>query len=267
MANEKRQTYIYRVLRYTPNLLRDEWINIGVLLMETQGRRARARLIEDTGEFARLRRWHPGADEETLRALQADLERQLQAQEDPRAYVDKLDDALSNVLQLSPQRAVLAEDFDLELERLFRTYVEAPRYGIRPATPENSRHGIRSRISVIFRNNHVWDKTQRSIRVDDYTFAGDPMRLDFGYQRNGTRGFVHALALGRDPAQAKVLAFTAERIRARLKSEFTAVTETEPRPDNARHTFVAGLLADQDVRVLPLAQLPEFANQLRSELR
>jgi hypothetical protein len=43
------------------------------------------------------------------------------------------------------------------------------------------------------------------------------MRIDFSYRRNGTRGFVHALALGRDPGQAKLLAFTAEAISDHLK--------------------------------------------------
>jgi hypothetical protein len=28
------RAYAYRVLRYTPNLVRDEWVNIGVLLID-----------------------------------------------------------------------------------------------------------------------------------------------------------------------------------------------------------------------------------------
>jgi len=35
MAEETGNTLRYRVLRYTPNLIRDEWVNIGVLLEET----------------------------------------------------------------------------------------------------------------------------------------------------------------------------------------------------------------------------------------
>ncbi len=35
--------YAYRVLRYTPNLLRDEWVNIGVLVFDPEtGERALA---------------------------------------------------------------------------------------------------------------------------------------------------------------------------------------------------------------------------------
>ncbi len=86
----------------------------------------------------------------------------------------------------------------------------------------------------------------RAVRVDEYTYPGDPLRLDYSYRRNGTRGFIQALALSRDPSQAKVLAYTADAIRAKLAAtEFIAVTEVEPRPqENERHRFVAGLLEE-----------------------
>ena len=38
MAEEPKNMYQYRVLRYVPNPLRDEWINIGVLLEELDDR-------------------------------------------------------------------------------------------------------------------------------------------------------------------------------------------------------------------------------------
>ena len=38
MVTETKETaahaYVYRVLRYTPNLVRDEWVNIGVLVFD-----------------------------------------------------------------------------------------------------------------------------------------------------------------------------------------------------------------------------------------
>ena len=59
----------YRVLRYTPNLVRDEWVNIGVLVFDPHTGERRLRLIEEPEEYARVRRLHPRADEELLRAL------------------------------------------------------------------------------------------------------------------------------------------------------------------------------------------------------
>ena len=52
-------TLAYRVLRYTPNLIRDEWVNIGVLVFNPQTGEHRLRLIEEPEEYARVRRLHP----------------------------------------------------------------------------------------------------------------------------------------------------------------------------------------------------------------
>src|SRR5258706_91881 len=52
----------YRVLRYTPNLVRDEWVNIGVLVFDPQSGERRLRMIEEEEEFRPVRGLHPGAD-------------------------------------------------------------------------------------------------------------------------------------------------------------------------------------------------------------
>jgi hypothetical protein len=82
---------------------------------------------------------------------------------------------------------------------------------------------------------------ERAVRVQEFTQPGDPLRLDYAYRANGTRGYLHAVALARDPAQAKVLAYTAECIRARQpNSEFVAITEVAP----SRKTRVTNLSLD-----------------------
>jgi Protein of unknown function (DUF3037) len=69
----------YRVFRYTPNLVRDEWVNIGILLFNPKTGERRLRLIEDEEEFRRIRRLHPQADEPLLRALRDDLKERFQS--------------------------------------------------------------------------------------------------------------------------------------------------------------------------------------------
>jgi hypothetical protein len=61
--------FAYRVLRYMPNPLRDEWVNIGVLVFDPETGDRRLRTIEEANEFARVRRLHPGMDVELLRGL------------------------------------------------------------------------------------------------------------------------------------------------------------------------------------------------------
>src|SRR5579863_5539375 len=276
MPEETRNTLRYRLLRYTPNLIRDEWVNIGVLLEEMNGReghsatpRRAMRLIEEEKELQRVRRLHPRADEDLLRALPAEFDARLRAAtSDVDTFINKLDQTLSTTLQFSPQKALLAEDFDAELDRLFREHVAAPA-GVRGGIIENTRAWIRQRLNDVFRKHRILEKLERSLRVEGYTQPGDPMRLDYGYRYNGTRGFIQGVALNRDhPSQAKVLAYTVECIRRQAaNSEFTAVTEIEPVAENPRHQFVARLFREQNIAMVPLSRVDQFADKLRPRLQ
>ncbi|MGH9793299.1 MAG: DUF3037 domain-containing protein [Candidatus Acidiferrales bacterium] len=264
---EKELLCTYRILRYTPNLLRDEHANIGVLLHEPAHGRLEMRLIESEGEYARLRRLHPAADLELLRALDSELRAQQMAYDGSgTAWLAKLDQTLSGAIQMSPQRAVIAEDFEAELDRIYRDQVEPVR-GARAADRLHSRAGIRTRANEIFRRTGIHTRLKHNVGVEEFTYAGDPMRFDYGYRKNGAQGFVQTLALERDPAQAKALAFTSERIRAKAASaEFTAITDREPRRDVARHRFVSDLLADEEIRLVPLSNLEGWARDLGATL-
>lgn len=266
MPNEPREEFRYRILRYTPNLIRDEWLNVGVVVEDAAGSRYAARFIEEQSEIARVRRLHPGANEEILRGLSAEFDFRLRAPgADISKALEKLDQSLSNVLQFSPARAVLAaEGLEAELDRLYRDHVALPPR-LRGGFAESTRAWIKQRLDFIFSRRRV-PRLQRGVRVSGYTYPGDPLRLDYGY-RNGAPGFLHALALGRDPSHAKILAYTAGAIRKRLPdAEFTAITEAEPSASNPRHQFMAGLLREQSISIVPLSGIDKFAEELRLRL-
>lgn len=265
MPDKNGQMLRYRILRYTPNLIRDEWANIGVLLEDADGPRHTLRLVEESSEIARIRRLHPNADEKLLRALPADFDAALHSPSiDAAQYIEKLDQTLSNALQFGPQKAVIAEDFDAELERLYRDHV-APPPRVRGGLIESARAWIKARMDDALRRHRV-PRLERSIRVEEFTEPGDPFKLDYAY-RNGVRGFLHAVALDRDPVQAKVLAYTAEKVRARLPhSEFTAITEADPSPANRRHAFISRLFEDNRITIVPLNRIEGFAEELRQRL-
>jgi hypothetical protein len=90
-----------------------------------------------------------------------------------------------------------------------------------------SRSSLRSYCSQVFRNANLRERLQKSVRASEFTFPGDPMRVDYRYRRNGTRGFVHTLSVSRAPGNAKLLAYTAEPIhgKGQFTAEFTAVTD------------------------------------------
>jgi DUF3037 family protein len=214
--------FAYRILRYTPNLVRDEWVNIGVLLFTPETGERRLRLIEEQEEFNRVRRLHPQADEALLRRLRDDLEDRFQSVQgktangsDWQALLAKWDDTLSNVLQLAQQKGTLAQDLDAEPERLYNDDVAMQRGACRVGAA-GSRAQMRSYCSQVFRQAHLWERIEKRVHVSEFTFPGDPMRIDYAYRRNGTRGFVQTLLVGRAPGEVKNLAYTAERITAKL---------------------------------------------------
>jgi Protein of unknown function (DUF3037) len=264
MPEDNKQMFRYRIVRYTPNPVRDEWANIGVILENVDGSRRAARIIEDSSEIARVRRVHPDANEEILRNLPGEFESAMRgAPTDLTKYL-RNDETLSGAVSLGGFKSSWGDDFDAELDRVYRERV-APPARVRGGLIESTRGWIKARMNDVLRRHRVL-RLERSVRVEEFTEPGDPFKLDYAY-RNGVRGFLHAVALGRDPVQAKVLAYTAERVRARVPhAEFTAITEVAPSAENRRHAFISRLFEDNRIAIVPLNDIEGFAEQLRRRI-
>jgi hypothetical protein len=239
-------------------------------------------MIEEQEEYARVRRLHRQANETLLRALRDDLEdrfdsfsRHTRAEAGPEAKASdwqqllaKWDETLSNALQLAPQKGILTDDIDAELERLYADHVALPRIPGRVGAP-GSRGVIRNYCAQVFKQAHLWERLERSVRAEEFTFPGDPMRLDYTYRRNGTRGFVQALSVTRAPSDAKLLAYTAERVQAKssFASEFAAVTDVALQEGNERHRFVRDTLRDASIVPIPMEGFAVWVAKLRPMLQ
>jgi hypothetical protein len=259
----------YHLLRYVPNLVRDEWVNIGVLVFNPRTGERRLRLIEDQVEYTRVRRLHPSADEAVLRNLRDDLEDCLdtEAAIPLQKILKKCDETLSAAVQIAPQKGVLADDLDAELERLYTDHVAVPRAQYRVGQ-SGTRATIRGYCAQVFRQARIWDRIEKSVRVAEFTFPGDPSRLDYSYYRNGTRGFVHALSVTRAPQDAKSLSYNVRHIaeKARYHTEFTAVTDIALSRNNDRHQFVMDTLREVGVEAVPTEGLAVWVAKLQPSL-
>jgi hypothetical protein len=287
--NERdKRMYLYRVVRYAPNLVRDEWLNIGVLLFEPETAQRRLRLISETEEFTRVRRLHPAADEALLRRLQEDLESRFEefslrsrnevapggqpgvaAGDEWQGLLSKWDDLLSNTVQLTDSKGSLAtENIDAELERLYADHVAPQRSRVRVGAP-GSRATMRTYCRQVFHQAQIWDRIEPSVRAASYTFPGDPMRIDYSYRRNGTRGFVQTLSVTRSPSDAKLLAYTAENItkKSELGTEFAAITDVPLLATNERHRFVGNTLRSAGIEPVPLEGFAVWVAKLKPLLR
>jgi len=267
MPDNERACEFY-LLRYTPNIVRGEFVNLGVLLHDPQaGRLLPPRLLDN---FRRVRRLHPWADLDVLAALEKQIEEEAPKQNGTlRAYLERLQQ-YSNVLEFSEPKAVLTADPEAELERLYETYVAEPAYPTRlGAAVERSRAWIRSQLNSALKKAGLWARLERGVRVEEYTHKGDRFRFDFGWRTNGSRGFLQALALEREVDRAKVLAYTMERIQTRLAAQKLSATCTaivEAPPENETAELSARILAEQHIAVVPVAALDDFTARLANNL-
>lgn len=283
-AATARRSLAYRVLRYTPNLVRDEFVNIGVLAFDPESGERRLRLIEEPEEYARVRRLHPRMDEALLRALRNDLEDRFataselfrgdgQAHEKGNGRADwlkllgKWDNTLSNALQLAPQKGTTASDLDAEIERLYADHVAPERGAARVGAP-GSRAAMRSYCGQVLRQAHVWDRIQSSIPVSEFTFPGDPMRIDYGFPKNKPQNFIQTLSVTRAPGDAKLLAYSVDHIRHKVKaSEFTAVTDVHLIAENERHRFVQETVREAAINVVPLEGFAVWVAKMKPSMQ
>lgn len=281
-AVENNKTFAYHVLRYSSDIVRDEWLNIGVLLFDPATGDRRLRLIDEEAEFARVRRLQPAADEDVLRRLRDHLDERFEFSleqlrsgprlstggEDLQQLIGKWDGMLSTGLQLSPQKGLHAQDLDRELERLYSEHVALQRSATRVGTP-GSRATIRNYCSQVWHQAQLWNRIEKSARVARYTFPGDPMRIDYSYRRNGTRGFVQTLSVSRAPMASKEYAYTAQYIapRAAFKSEFAAVTDVPLDSGNLRHRFVRDTLRDAGIEPIPMEGFAVWVAKLKPMLQ
>jgi Protein of unknown function (DUF3037) len=256
----------YRIMRYIPNVVRGEYLNIGVLIEEPKTGRVGIRLVEEPREFARIRRFHPEADEALLRGLSEDMGSRLFGNNgNIRDQLDSMNENLSNAIQFSPANPSIAPDLEEELDRLYAEFV-APPNRVSSRIVELTREWMRDRLKDVFKHHGVLEKLTRRVPVSAFTQPGDPFRLDYGYQ-NDVRGFIHTVSLRGDIQQAKVLVYTAEKIHGHdPTAHFTAITEVRPSAGVPRHQFVEGLFAEQKIEIVAIDQADRFAEELSKRL-
>lgn len=274
--NERRQCEFFLV-RYVPDVVKNEFVNIGVLLREAG--QAGGTVVRFTRDWARVRCMDPDADTAMLEALEVEVRQRLGEQgPDVQPVMKVLEDSFSNSVQITSAKGCLAESMVTEVEELMRLYVE-PRK--RPAVSRKSgRQAILGSMRTQFERAGVWDLMRKRIAASSYTEPGDTLRIDCGYRPNGVVRMFHAVSLEGDVELAKVLAFSVEQIREGVMRaenatlELTAVVEpvTQLREQGddeklAQYAFAKGTMEARDIRVMTTTDLPRMAETARRELR
>jgi len=231
------------LVRYVPDVVKGEFVNIGVVLRAAEaGTSPGAARLRFTRDWSRVRCMDTHADIALLEELEQEFGRRLGAGEGyaPSNWLPLLESSLSNSIQMTEPKAVLAENLTTEMEQLMRLYVEPmalPRQLAQTNRRSTGRTAIQTMLRTSFEKAGVWGLMNKRVAAERYTRKGDPLRIDCGYRRpaidslGASYRMFQAVSLEGDGEMAKALAFAAPALHDGVRRvegnplELTAVVE------------------------------------------
>ncbi len=258
------------LLRYVPDAVKEEFVNIGVLLREMGSGEFKA--VRITDDWSRVRCIDPEADLEVLTGLGMQLQRELQETQGWDLLLRKVQDLFSNQVQASQAKGCLTEDPAKELSALVKLYLHG-RAGLR-RVGVSPRQVILGGMRDAFAAAGVLELLQTGIRVAEYTGKkGDPQSFDFGYGLAEEIKFLHAVSLKTDVKAGLGLAarfpgiaqdiYDAHKTHARL----TVVVDDELDRSEEEIGFAIGTMEENRIRVAAVGEMAGIAAEVRQELR
>ena len=263
------------LIRYVPDVARGEFTNIGVLLREASRRESAG--VRFTRDWGRVRCLASDVDTEMLEALELEVDARLrEVGSGQKPIVDVFEETMANCVQLAPARACLAESVPAEMDRLMRMYVDPVRQQRQGRV--SGRGSIAGTMRREFERVGVWELMRKRITAADYTRPGDPLKIDCGYRPNGTVRMFQAVSLTGDAEAAKVLAYSAPRLREGVERvegavlELTAIVEPvralgDDEDGIERYRYGVLSMEEQQIRVLTVSDLGRVAETAQRELR
>lgn len=260
------------LMRYVPDPVRNEFVNIGVLLREPG--RPESTIMRFTKDWSRVRCMDPDVDVSVLEGFESEVRHRLL--EDGQPVMKTIEDSFSGLLQITAPQGCLAESMPAHIDVLMQLFVEARK---RQATARRSgRMAIQAQMRTEFERVGVWDLMNKRIPAATYTRFGDPLRIDCAYRQNGIIRMFHAVSLDGDSELPKVLTFSApalaEGVRRVENADLVLTAVIEPikamQDDEervAQYRFAVETMETQKIRVLTTSDLTRVAETAKQELR
>jgi len=257
----------FLLLRYVPDAVKDEFVNVGVVLYEAAGGWADVRFTRD---WKRVRCLDPDANVETLEGLEREIrERLLEGVASREWLLKRMEDTFSNAIQLTPTKAVLADSPQEEIGRLAEIYLERAKKGARASS---GRMQIYRTMRGEFERQGVWGLMRHNVAASEYTHRGDPLKIDAAYRPNGMVHMYQALSLEADANAAKVLAFSYPQLRDGVRradgaeTALTAIVESELDLQDEGTAFALETLKAGGIIAATTAELPRIAFSVRQKM-
>lgn len=269
MAELRKLEYV--VLRYMADAATDEFVNVGLVVVEPRTGPegfSQARFQKD---WKRLECLDPDVDIEMLEAIEREIHEQLKSLPGQAELIRLLETSYSGIIQLSETRGCVTDDPAKEIEKLASIYFRDRDAGASKRASIGVRL-IREKMKQAFEQSGV-AKLLIRVPVSPYTKKGDPFEFDFGYRVNDEIKLFEAVSLKRDVDSGLMLAGRypkiAEGMRRVAKAEpvLTAIVDdglNYKRPDVQ---FALSLMEEERIRIAAVSQMAEIAERTRVELK
>jgi Protein of unknown function (DUF3037) len=264
---EKRQLELFLV-RFLPHALRDDFVTVGLLLLEKDGGFADLRFTRD---WRMLQCVAPEVETEWFEMVENEIRGRLGSLRRRDDLIHLVEARFGSSLDVAPAKGVLTEDPAKEMEVLAEMYFAPAARGER-AQSRSGRGAIVAAMGEAFADAGVLDLMQRNLDVVKYTGLGDPFHIDFGYRVGGAVKMFHAVSLAVNVDQALALTYRYSRIEAGMRQEqlqasLTAVVDRRLALQEQKNEFAIEMLEQNSVRVRAVGEMEAVAEEVRRELR
>lgn len=266
MPELKKFDYFY--LRYAPYPTMDDYVTFGVIMLESGPEGfAGVRFMKS---WRRLLCSHPDADLDYFRFLEHDIREHLTNGSRREELLHRMRDCFGNSVQLSADRECLAEDGEGAIELLAKGALDLPTQAGKQ-DPKGRRRILR-KIQDAYESAGIWNMVFKNVPVGDYTYPGDPLKIDVSYRPNGTIKMLQAISLETNADGSKALAFSYPQLAAGIRRKenagaaLTAVVEDDLDRENPEIAFALGTLERTGIAVAAMRDMPVIAENARIEL-
>jgi chorismate mutase len=264
---EKRQLELY-LLRYLPHALRDDFVTVGLLLVESDGGFAEVRFTRD---LRMLQCVAPDVELAWFGMVESEIRGRLGSLRRREDLMQLMNERFGTIMDVAPTKAVLTDDPEKEMAVLTSMYLLPMERGER-IVQRTGRLAIVTAMKEAFTSAGVLDLIQRDLDVVQYTGQGDPFRMDFGYRVGSAVKMFHAVSLAANVDQALALAYRYSRVETGMRQEqlhasLTAVVDEGTALQEEKTRFAVGMLEQNSVRVRTAGEIPEIAQEVRRDIR
>ena len=276
----------YVVVKYVPNVLRDESVNVGAIVRDPAGGDFAFKFLQRGGAVRKL--W-PAADTNIVRHVERQLVRtrdQLQLSLDPQGlgqsgsprdpgFFGRARHEFTGNLQLTPERGMAADNLDEALGWAYSTFVAEPPATARPINYQAlAPMQVRERVWKTFEKRElIGPRRVRERVVLEGRHA--PWTFDLVY-KNGTLNLINSLALSAGPeanlGRALVLKGMVDEIRDKQSQDVQGLAVVQfarnaSSGEAAASRQAIDILTDAAIRTYDLKDVELLVDEVERDLQ